>query len=127
MVYNGTKYFVVANTQSLNGVTEYSQTDAKNMCSNETAQIVARPENTNQTEAILAFLQPIAAKVGHRIHAWAACSGELCGAYAVRIKNKKAGIGGFKDQKEDNANAFLALCERGESSINTILGPCDST
>ena len=123
MVYNGKKYFVVANTQSLNGTTEYNQTDANNMCSNENAQIVARPDNDDQMKkAILSFLQPIAAKVGHRLHAWTACLPSRCGAYAVHVTNATQN-GRFKGKKRGNVNAFLALCERGESSINATLGP----
>ena len=124
MTYKGKIYFVTANTQSLNRNTLYSQTDVNNMCTSADAQIVGTPENDNEKTAILALLQPIAKKVGSRLFAWAACSSRQCGAYVSRAKK---GTGYFRPKNRQKRNAFLALCERGESSINTILGPCAST
>ena len=110
MVYQGKEYFVAATTQSLNRNAQYSQTDANNMCRNKKAQIVARPENANRTKAILAFLQPIAKKVGNHLHAWAACSGEPCGVYVVDQTDPS--IAFFRRRQWGNAHAYLALCER---------------
>ena len=123
MTYKGKIYFVTANTQSLNKNTVYSQADAKDMCTSAKAQIVGTPENDNRKEAILALLQPIAKQVGSRLLGWAACSSGYCGAYIARPNEESR----FKPKNGKNKNAFLALCERGESSINTILGPCAST
>ena len=123
MTYKGKVYFVTASTPSLNKNILYSQTDAKEMCTSADAQIVGTPENDNKKTAILDLLQPIAEKVGSLL-AWAACSREKCGAYIVRPNKGKAL---FKPVNRRKKNAFLALCERGESSINTILGPCPGT
>ena len=117
MVYKGKEYFVTANTQSLNGTTEYSYTDSNNMCIKNRAQIVARPENGNRKKAILAFLQPIATNVGNHLHAWAARSRFLYGVYVVHQTDRSKAE--FRQKQRGNNHAFLALCERGESSINT--------
>ena len=124
MTYKGKVYFVTANTQSLNKNILYSQTDAKEMCTSAKAQIVGTPENDNEETAIIELLQAIAKQVGSRLLAYAACSREQCGAYVVR-PNKERAL--FRSVNRRKKNAFLALCERGESSINTILGPCPST
>ena len=128
-MYEGKEYFVAANTRSLNRTAEYSQTEANNICVNNGAQIVARPENDNRTKAILAFLQPIATKVGNHLHAWAAPSASRnpYGVYVVHETDwTKAD---FREEQLGNKHAFLALCERGESSINTTctLEPSDRT
>ena len=127
MVYKGKEYFVAANTQSLNGTTNYSYTDINNMCINNRAQIVARPrpENGNRTKAILAFLQPIATKVGNHLHVWAARSRLQHGVdfvnhngyYVVHPTDWTKTV--FRKKHRVTSHAFLALCERGESSINT--------
>ena len=132
MAYKGKIYFAKADTQFLNKTTEYSQMEAKEMCNSETTQIVAVPSFLeigieDRTKAILTFLHRIAKKVGEHLHAWAACSGTAtpCEAYVVHQTN--ASIASFRRKQLGNTHAFLALCERGELTINTTLGPCNRT
>ena len=129
MVYKGKEYFVAANTRSLNRTAEYSQTEANNMCVNKGAQIVARPENDNRTKAILAFLQPIATKVGNHLHVWAAPSASPIRYGVYVVDQTDPSNAHFREEQRGNTHAFLALCERGESSINTTctLEPSDRT
>ena len=132
MAHKGKIYFAKADTQFLNKTTDYSQMEAKEMCNSETTQIVAVPTYLDigiedRTKAILTFLHTIAKKVGEHLHAWAGCSGTppSCGVYVVHQTN--ASIASFRRNQLGNTHAFLALCERGELTIHTTLGPCNRT
>ena len=126
MAYEGKTYFVKT-FHSLIVPGHFSLKTATLMCNSESSQIVVAPENEDRTKAILAFLLPIAKKVGSNLQAWATCSGTItpCGTYVVHQTNPSGTY--FGRERPGYTHPVLALCERGELTINTTLGPCDRT